>query len=100
MRGSIREVIIAPHITEKTSNMMIENKNNEKTYVFKVSTRANKIDIKLALEKIFSVKIKRVNTISQKGKTKTMGKFTGKRADWKKAIVTLRAGESFPDFEV
>ncbi len=100
MRKSDRQIIIAPHITEKSSELMVENARNEKSYVFKVSRAANKIEIKKALEKIFSVKVKNVNTINQQGKTKTMGRFAGKRADWKKAIVTLQAGESFPEFEV
>ncbi len=100
MRKSDRQIIIAPHITEKSSEMMAKNPKGEKSYVFKVSREANKIEIKKALEKIFSVKVKNVNTICQRGKVKTMGKFSGKRADWKKAIVTLCSGESFPEFEV
>ena len=100
MRKSERRIIIAPHITEKSSELMAENARGEKSYVFKVSKEANKIEIKKALEKIFSVKVKSVNTICQRGKVKNMGRFAGKRADWKKAIVTLRSGESFPEFEV
>mmetsp|Transcript_5177 Transcript_5177/g.2933 ORF Transcript_5177/g.2933 Transcript_5177/m.2933 type:complete len:99 (+) Transcript_5177:208-504(+) len=98
MRENIRQIIIAPHITEKTGKL--NRKVDENSYVFKVSLRANKIELKKAIENIFSVKVKNVNTIYQKGKPKTMGRFKGKRADWKKAIITLQKGDSIPDFDV
>jgi len=65
-----------------------------------VSTRANKIEIKKAIEKIFAVVVADVNTMQMSGKIKRMGRFEGKRPDWKKAIVTLKKGYSIPDFEV
>ncbi len=91
-----REIIISPLITEKTS-LQRETTNS---YSFKVSINANKIEIKSAIEKIFEVSVVRVNTIRQLGKVKRMGKYVGKRADWKKAIVTLKPGNKIPDFEV
>ena len=88
-------IIISPIITEKSSNQM-ERTN---TYSFKVSINANKIEIKHAIEKIFSVKVLDVNTIRMLGKPKRLGRYSGKRPDWKKAIVTLRAGDKIADFE-
>jgi len=60
-----------------------------KKYVFVVHKNANKTEIKNALESIFGVKVAKVNTINMRGKMKRMGRFVGKRPDWKKAIVTL-----------
>ncbi|MBW6516821.1 MAG: 50S ribosomal protein L23 [Candidatus Cloacimonetes bacterium] len=92
----IREIIISPILTEKSGNQLSHNNS----YSFKVSTRANKIEIKKAIEKIFSVVVTDVNTMQMRGKIKRMGRFEGKRPDWKKAIVTLKKGYSIPDFEV
>ena len=91
-----RNIIISPIITEKSSNQVA----SQNTYSFKVSINANKIEIKTAIEKIFSVKVLDVNTIRMMGKPKRLGKYSGKRPDWKKAIVTLRAGDKIADFEV
>jgi len=91
-----RNIIISPIITEKSSNQVA----SQNTYSFKVSINANKIEIKTAIEKIFSVKVLDVNTIRMMGKPKRLGKYEGKRPDWKKAIVTLRAGDKIADFEV
>jgi len=60
-------------------------------YTFKVLKDANKTEIKLAIEEAFGVKIAKINTMNVKGKVKRQGRFVGKRADWKKAIVTLTA---------
>ena len=91
-----RNILIAPLITEKTSNQIASNN----TYTFKVSVNANKIEIKKAIEKIFSVRVININTINMLGKPKRLGKYSGKRPDWKKAIVTLRNGDRIADFEV
>lgn len=91
-----RNILIAPLITEK-SGQQIESQNS---YTFKVSINANKIEIKHAVERIFSVKVTDVNTIRMFGKPKRMGRYTGRRPDWKKAIVTLRDGDKIADFEV
>jgi large subunit ribosomal protein L23 len=64
-----------------------------------VSKIANKIEIKKAIEKIFNVTVLNVNTINQRGKVKRMGRYSGKRADWKKAIVKLKEGDSIAEFE-
>ena len=78
------DIIIRPWITEKTMDMQEEGK-----YVFVVDRRANKTEIKNALEAIFDVKVKKVNTMNMLGKVKRMGRFEGRRPSWKKAIVTL-----------
>jgi len=73
-------------------------------YAFEVSINANKIEIKNAIEKIFEVDVLCVNTIKYKGKPRSYSfkrkRFTGFRSDWKKALVTVKAGQSIADFEV
>ncbi len=83
-----RDVIIRPLISEKASALMEENK-----YTFVVSLKANKIEIKRALEEIFDVEVDKVNTANFKGKMKRLGRFpAGKQPRWKKAIITLAEG--------
>ncbi len=78
------DIIIAPVITEKSNDGMQEGK-----YTFEVNKKATKVDIANAVEKLFEVKVLKVNTISVKGKAKRMGRYEGKTSDWKKAIVTI-----------
>ena len=78
------DIIIAPVITEKSNDGMQEGK-----YTFEVNKKATKVDIANAVEKIFEVKVLKVNTVTVKGKTKRMGRYEGKTSDWKKAIVTI-----------
>ncbi len=82
-----RDLIIKPIVTEK-SNVQME----EKRYSFVVDKSANKIAIKRAVEAIFGVKVKKVNTILVKGKPRRVGVHSGYRPDWKKAIITLHEG--------
>ena len=84
------DIIIAPVVTEKSSDGIQEGK-----YTFKVNKKATKIDIKRAVEKLFEVKVLAVNTVTVKGKEKRVGRNVGKTSDWKKAIVTIdtNAGE-------
>ncbi len=79
-----RDIIVKPIVTEKSTSLMEENK-----YTFKVNIKANKVEIKKALEEIFGVKVESVNTMRVKGKPKRMGVHRGYTSDWKKAIVTL-----------
>lgn len=83
------DVIIAPVITEKSTNLSELNK-----VVFKVAIDATKPQIKTAVEKLFDVKVKAVNTTILKGKTKVFRGVRGRRSDVKKAIVTLEEGHS------
>lgn len=89
-----REIIIKPVVTEKSVDLMQENK-----YCFKVAKDANKIEIKNAIEEIFKVTVVNVNTVNVHGKMKRMGRTQGMTASWKKAIVTLREGDSIEVFE-
>jgi large subunit ribosomal protein L23 len=91
----IYRVIREPHIAEKAN--LVKEKYNQIT--LKVDKRANKIEIKDAVEKIFKKKVLEVNTINMEGKTKRVGRNIGKKSDWKKAIVKLAPGESIEFFE-
>jgi len=95
MAANPRDIIIRPIVTEKTSDMM--GKDNK--YTFMVAMDANKTEIRQAIEAIFNVKVVNVNTIRVLGKTKRMGKYEGKRSDYKKAIVKLAEGNTIPLFE-
>lgn len=83
-----RDIIIKPVVSEKTVAMMEENK-----YTFRVDKRANKVQIRNAVEEIFNVKVDKVRTMNVEGKLKRMGRYEGRRASWKKAIVTLKEGK-------
>jgi len=82
-----RDVILAPVVSEKSYSLLDEGK-----YTFIVDPRTNKTEIKIAVEKIFGVKVESVNTINRKGKTRRTRQGLGKRKDTKRAIVTLREG--------
>lgn len=84
-----RSVVRKPLLTEKVA--ALQDAHNQ--YAFVVDERANKIEIKRAIEQKYSVSVLVVNTLNVRGKSKRMGRFEGKRADWKKAIVTLKAGD-------
>ena len=89
------EIIIRPLITEKTS--IQKELYNQLT--FEVDRRANRIEIQQAIESIFKVRVADVKTMQVTGKTKQRGRITGKRRDWKKAIVKLMPGERIDFFE-
>jgi len=82
-----RDIIIAPVVSEKSYNLIDEGK-----YTFLVDPRANKTEIKRAVEEIFDVKVSSVNTINRQGKVRRTRKGLGKSKDTKRAIVTLREG--------
>lgn len=88
--SNYRDVIKAPIITEKSSDLA-QNKN---TITFSVDTKANKTQIKQAVERIFNVEVESVNTVNVKPKKKRVGRYTGKTNKVKKAIVKLREGSS------
>jgi large subunit ribosomal protein L23 len=81
-------------LTEKAARLKESNQ-----VVFEVALAANKIEIKSAVESLFSVKVTDVNTIVQRGKVKRVGARMGKRPNWKKAVVTLRAGDDIQFFD-
>jgi len=93
--SSYYSLIKQPHITEKV--LLLKEDNN--TVVFKVAVEANKVELKKAIESIFGVTVEKLQTINVRGKVKRLGLRQGKRADWKKAIVTLKEGDSIDYFE-
>lgn len=82
-----RDVLVAPVVSEKSYGLLDEGK-----YTFIVDPRANKTEIKIAVEQVFGVKVASVNTINRKGKVKRTRFGMGKRKDTKRAVVTLREG--------
>lgn len=89
-----RDIILEPVVTEKSTSLMEQNK-----YVFRVERKANKSEIKKAIETLFKVKVLDVNTMTVSGKLKRVGRHTGYRSDWKKAIVRLAEGSRIEFFE-
>ena len=83
------EIIVRPVVTEKSNDGLQEGK-----YTFEVNKKATKVDIANAVEKLFNVKVLKVNTMTVKGKTKRVGYHVGKTSDWKKAIVTIDTNPS------
>ena len=90
-----RKIIRIPLVSEKSTGMRI----NENKYVFKVDKKANKLEIKRAIEELFKVKVEDVTTMIMYGKPKRLGRFEGRRPDWKKAVVRLKKGETIELFE-
>ena len=88
------EIIRRPLVTEK-STLLREGAN---VIAFEVSPKANKIQVKQAVEELFKVKVEEVRLFNVRGKVKRMGRYEGKRRDWRKAYVRLKAGEKAPDF--
>ena len=88
MSRTPRVIIIRPLMTEKS----MRQKDEHNTVTFRVHPDANKVEIRSAVEQVFNVKVSDVRTASFEGKMKRMGKHQGRRADWKKAIVTLAPG--------
>ncbi|UQN29785.1 MULTISPECIES: 50S ribosomal protein L23 [Brachybacterium] len=82
-----RDIVLAPIVSEKSYGLMDEGK-----YTFEVDPRANKTEIKIAIEKIFDVKVASVNTINRQGKARRTRYGTGKRKDTKRAVITLTDG--------
>ncbi len=87
--------ISKPYITEKVLSL---NEEQNKV-VFKIDRTINKIELKKAIESIFNVTVEAVNTLNVRGKKKRLGKWEGRRADWKKAVVTLKEGDTIEYFE-
>lgn len=86
MKLKATEIIIAPLVTEKSTDL----KDKERLLCFKVHRDANKIEIKKAVEELFKTRVEYVRVLNYKGKMKRFGRFTGKRPNWKKAYVKLK----------
>ncbi len=89
MSRSIFKVLVAPILSEKSFTL----KDKENRYVFKVDIKANKVEIKSAVETVFKVKVEKVRTLIVHGKMHTVGRYKGLRSDWKKAFVTVKEGQ-------
>lgn len=87
------DIIIKPIITERSMDDMADGK-----YTFQVDRKANKHQIKTAVEEVFGVEVEKVNTMNVRGKVKRQGMTSGKRTDWKKAIVSLKEGSETIEF--
>lgn len=93
------DIIKKPIISERSMEVSYDKEGNEiKKYSFKVAKDANKIEIKKAVEEVFGVKVAEVNTMNVTGKLKRMGRYEGRRASYKKAIVTLAKGSKTIEF--
>jgi large subunit ribosomal protein L23 len=90
-----RDIIKRPIITEKSYQLMEENK-----YTFEVDRKSNKLEVKLAVEEIFDVTVEKVNIINVKPKKRRVGRYTGLTRNKKKAIVTLTKGQKIDEFEM
>jgi len=88
MNRDARNVLVKPLMTEKS----MQRKEELNAVTFQVSIDANKVEIRQAVEKVFNVKVATVRTASHEGKWKRMGRYEGRRPNWKKAIVTLAPG--------
>ncbi len=89
------QVVRKPLLTEKGTRLKEEGNQ----YLFRVAQTANKIEIKQAIEQLFKVTVLNVRTLRIRGKTKRLGRFQGRRPDWKKAIATLKEGDSIELYE-
>ena len=95
MNHEPRDIVRRARITEKGTRI----REGQNGYLFEVARDTNKIEIKRAIESIFSVKVASVRTLRVHGKPKRMGRYAGHRPDWKKALVTLKKGQTIELFE-
>ncbi|MBX3319931.1 MAG: 50S ribosomal protein L23 [Nitrospirales bacterium] len=95
MKVDMHRILVQPLLTEKITGL--REKTN--TVGFVVHPEANRVQIKQAVEALLKVKVEKVNLMNVRGKVKRLGRFSGKRSDWKKAFVTLKAGEKLEMYE-
>ena len=89
------QVVLRPLLTEKGTRLKEEGNQ----YLFRVAKTANKVEIKRAIEQLFRVTVLDVRTLRVRGKVKRLGRFEGRRPDWKKAVATLKQGETIELYE-
>lgn len=95
MKVGMHRILVQPLLTEKITGL--REKTN--TVGFVVHPEANRVQIKQAVEALLKVKVEKVNLMNVRGKVKRLGRFSGKRSDWKKAFVTLKEGEKLEMYE-
>lgn len=91
---TVWDIIKSPVITEKALVAKEESQDRRQLLTFRVDRRATKPEIKSAVEKIFNVQVQAVRTINYEGKTARRGRYVGRKPSWKKAYVTLKAGQA------
>jgi large subunit ribosomal protein L23 len=94
MKGA-DQIVLRPLLTEKGTRL----KEEANQYLFRVAPRANKVEIKQAIEALFKVTVLDVKTMRVEGKVKRLGRFQGRRPSWKKAVATLKPGDSIDLYE-
>jgi large subunit ribosomal protein L23 len=94
------QIIRRPLVTEKSTMLRdkLREKSKKEVIAFEVDVKANKIQVKDAVEQLFKVKVEEVRLFNVRGKVKRMGRYAGKRRDWRKAYVRLQDGEKAPEF--
>lgn len=92
---SLYDVIVRPIVTEKSTDLL----DRTGKYSFVVAKDANKVEIARAVEKLFNVRVRDVRTMQYRGKERRVGRIIGRRPAWKKAVVTLREGDTIEIFE-
>lgn len=95
MKVGMHRVLVQPLLTEKITGL----RESTNTVGFVVHPEANRVQIKQAVEALLKVKVEKVNVMNVRGKVKRLGRFSGKRSDWKKAFVTLKEGEKLEMYE-
>ncbi len=95
MKVDSHRILIRPLLTEKITAL----REATNTVCFVVHPDANRIQIRLAVETLLKVKVDKVNIMNVRGKVKRLGRFSGRRSDWKKALVTLKQGEKLEMYE-
>jgi large subunit ribosomal protein L23 len=95
MKIEMHRVLVQPLLTEKITGL--REKTN--TVGFVVHPEANRVQVRQAVEALLKVKVEKVNLMNVRGKVKRLGRFSGKRSDWKKAFVTLKEGEKLEMYE-
>jgi large subunit ribosomal protein L23 len=93
--AELHDILLRPIVTERSSHLQA----TQSTYVFEVGERANKLEIKGAVEAVFGVRVTAVRTIRVRGKAKRFGQHIGQRSNWKKAYVRLAEGDSLNFYE-
>lgn len=95
MKVGMHEILVQPLLTEKITAL----REQTNTVGFVVHPDANRVQIKQAVETLLKVKVEKVNVLNVQGKVKRLGRFSGRRSDWKKAFVTLKKGEKLELYE-
>ena len=98
---SVWDILKMPVVTEKSvllKEASSEDENIGQVLTFRVNRRADKLEIRKAIEEIFNVKVAKVRTVQYEGKIKKRGRYEGRRASWKKAYITLKKGEPHVDY--